>query len=121
CIKNSLIYQTYISLKEELENDEQVNILRQNFEKEKAQFDKIKEYGFHAPGYRELQTKTQQAKRALDMYEVVANFRQAENQLQTLLDEITQKIASCVSQDILIESGNPFFDNGKKGHHSCVS
>ncbi len=58
------------------------------------------------------------AKRALDLNEIVANYRFAETNVQTLLDTIGLKIAQLISEDIKVDAGNPFFERGKK-HSGC--
>jgi len=116
-ILTSDVYKNYQEKKAAMLADTSVLPLRQDFESAKKSFDQIKEYGFHAPDYREKQAQVHKAKRALDMKTSVAEFRLAESDLQNLLDGITKTIASSISEDILVDAGNPFFNEGKKGHH----
>ena len=60
--------------------------------------------------YKEIMTETRLKKREMDMDENIANFRVAENELQTLLDEVSVLIGRSVSEHIKIPTGNPFFE-----------
>lgn len=84
----------------------------------KSAFERVEAYGIHAPDFREKQRALRKAKRALDLNEIVANYRFAETNVQTLLDTIGLKIAQLISEDIKVDAGNPFFERGKK-HSGC--
>jgi len=51
-------------------------------------------------------------KREMDLDPLVAEFKLAENDLQSLLDHISMLIGNAVSKQIKVPTGNPFFDNG---------
>lgn len=70
------------------------------------------------PGSFDPMTNGHLNKRALDLNEIVANYRFAETNVQTLLDTIGLKIAQLISEDIKVDAGNPFFERGKK-HSGC--
>jgi cell fate (sporulation/competence/biofilm development) regulator YlbF (YheA/YmcA/DUF963 family) len=54
-------------------------------------------------------------KRDMDLDSHVAEFKLAENDLQSLLDEISMFVGGAVSQHIKVPSGNPFFDTSSHG------
>lgn len=83
----------------------------------KTDFERIENYGSHAPDFRTKQRALRQAKRQLDMCEEVAEFRISETEVQDVLDTISSAIAKTISEDIKVDAGNPFFTKG--GQHGC--
>ena len=59
----------------------------------------------------EVMKKVREVKREMDLDENVAQFRRAENDLQSLLDEISVIIGHSVSEHIKVPTGSPFFDS----------
>lgn len=116
-IKISPSFTEYIQAKKAMYQDLEVLILRKEFTKHKVNFEQIENYGKYAPDYREKQRAVRKSKRALDLHPLVAQYRLAETQLQGLLDEISLKVAGVFSEDIIVETGNPFFESksGCKG------
>lgn len=116
CIKNSQVFKNYVATKQQMDSCPEVNQLKQSFLREKERFERVADYGKFAPDYLEKQRNARRAKRALDFNEKVAQFRIAETDLQTLLDEISQRLAGTVSPEIKVDAGNPFFETG---NHHC--
>lgn len=116
CIKNSQVFTHYVATKKRMDNCPEVKQLKQTFLREKECFERVADYGKFAPDYLEKQRTARRAKRALDFNEKVAQFRLAETDLQTLLDEISQRLAQTVSPEIKVDAGNPFFETG---NHHC--
>ncbi len=110
-------FTEYIQAKKAMYQDSEVFTLRKEFTKHKVNFEQIESYGKYAPDYREKQRAVRKSKRALDLHPLVAQYRLAETQLQGLLDEISLKVAGIFSEDIIVETGNPFFESksGCKG------
>lgn len=75
----------------------------------KADYQQIQAYGQHAPGYRQLRRKLQQKTRAVMLLPAVAAFKRAEMDLQTALDDISVQLASSISSDVKVDTGNPFY------------
>ncbi|MBC1434615.1 YlbF/YmcA family competence regulator [Paenilisteria rocourtiae] len=76
----------------------------------KEQYDEVQRFGRYHPDYKEVNRLARQYKRDVDMDEHVAAFRQAEMDLQSLLDEISLILADAVSENIKVPTGNPFFE-----------
>lgn len=112
-------YKEYITKKQEMSIDDEVKVIRDEFLEKKEAFDRIAEYGKYAPDYRERQRGLRKAKRALDLHPKVAAFRLAETQLQGILDEIIINIAEIFSEDVIVETGNPFFEKGSACRGGC--
>lgn len=114
-ILTSSAYQSYLSCKKSMEQSTEVTDLRKSFNKEKDKFEQISAYGKYAPDYKEQQRTLRKSKRALDLNQQVAEYRLAENDFQALLDEIGQRLAATISNEIKVDAGNPFFETGKIG------
>ena len=110
--------QNYKEAKKAMYASAEVAQLQKAFLEAKSAFERVEAYGIHAPDFREKQRALRKAKRALDLNEIVANYRFAETNVQTLLDTIGLKIAQLISEDIKVDAGNPFFERGKK-HSGC--
>lgn len=80
------------------------------FTKIKEAFEEVERFGRYHPDYKEVTRKTRALKRELDMDEHIAEFRRAETDLQSLLDEISMLLAGAVSPNIKVPTGNPFFE-----------
>lgn len=76
----------------------------------KEQYEEVQRFGRYHPDYKEVTRKTRAYKREVDMDQNVAAFRRAEMDLQSLLDEISLLLASAVSENIKVPTGNPFFE-----------
>lgn len=115
----STSFQKYLMHKIELYQDREVTEIRQDFTEKKEAFDRIAEYGRHAPDYREKQRALRKVKRVLDLHPKVADFRMSETQLQGVLDEIILKIAASFSEDVIVDTGNPFFESKSSCGGGC--
>jgi len=91
------------------------------FTKMKELYADVQRFGRYHPDYKEIMIKTRERKREMDLDENVANFRRAETELQTLLDEISLIIGRSVSEHIKVPTGNPFFDSGSSCGGGCGS
>lgn len=85
------------------------------FNEAKEAFEKIEAYGDFAPDFKEKRRELRQAKRELDLDELIGNYRATEFELQNMLDRIVYEMAAVVSPDIKIDAGNPFFEFASKG------
>jgi cell fate (sporulation/competence/biofilm development) regulator YlbF (YheA/YmcA/DUF963 family) len=81
----------------------------------KEKYEEAQRLGKHYPNYKEIMVRVREVKREMDMDDHVAAFKQAENELQTLLDEISKMIGYSVSEKIKVPTGNPFFES----HSGC--
>ncbi|WP_239254647.1 YlbF family regulator [Listeria ilorinensis] len=109
-ILDSEIVHDYLAKKKAMETSPETQHKRRAFIKIKERYDEVQRFGRYHPDYKEVTRKTRALKRELDMDEHVAAFRQAETALQTLFDEISLLLASAVSENIKVPTGNPFFE-----------
>ncbi|KAF1302760.1 YlbF family regulator [Enterococcus saccharolyticus] len=119
CLQQSNTYQNYLENKKKLYADEEVQIVRADFLQKKEAFERIEAYGSYAPDHREKRRALRKAKRVLDVHPLVAEFRFSETELQGILDEMTIKIAHCISDDIKVDTGNPFFETKSSCGGKC--
>ncbi|MHC5267651.1 YlbF/YmcA family competence regulator [Enterococcus sp. LJL98] len=112
-------FQNYLINKIEMYQDQELAEIRQEFTEKKEAFDRIAEYGRHAPDYREKQRALRKVKRVLDLHPKVAEFRLSETHLQGILDEIILKIAASFSEDVIVDTGNPFFESKSSCGGGC--
>ncbi|MEK3887086.1 YlbF family regulator [Bacillus sp. FSL K6-3431] len=89
------------------------------FVKMKDLYEDVQRFGRYHPDYKQIMTDTRVCKREMDMDENVANFRRAETDLQSLLDEVSTLIGRSVSEHIKVPTGNPFFESGSSCGGGC--
>ncbi|MCM3768562.1 YlbF family regulator [Neobacillus niacini] len=78
----------------------------------KELYEEVQRFGKYHPDYKRVMMQVREFKRDMDLDPHVADFKLAENDLQSLLDEISLLIGGAVSKHIKVPTGNPFFDNG---------
>ncbi|WP_214768641.1 YlbF family regulator [Exiguobacterium sp. s133] len=107
--------QAYISAKQARSNSAQAQDVIRDFNRIKEEYELVQRFGRYHPDYQTITKKVHEVKRALDLQEEVATFKKAEKQLETLLGQISLKLAGEVSPQIKVPTGNPFFDQGCAG------
>ena len=117
-IVDSEIYHDYIVAKELLNQDDEAHLLYSAFLKSKDKYDDVMRFGRYHPDYKTIMMETRQRKRAYEMLPVVMDYKSKEVELQNLIDEVISKIALAVSDNVKIETGNPFFQTTA---HGCAS
>jgi len=81
----------------------------------KELYEEVQRFGKYHPDYKRVMMQIREFKREMDLDPLVAEFKLAENDLQSLLDEVSIFIGSAVSEHIKVPTGNAFFDNGHGG------
>lgn len=109
----------YRELQQQLREDKEAQRLIKQFNEWKERYEEVERFGVYHPDYKMVSTEVRQAKRTLDLHEVVANFKKAELELEEWLNEVSRLIASAVSASIKVPTGNPFFD--QSGCSGCGS
>lgn len=117
----SEIAENYRRLYHKLQTDIETRKKIAAFLEMKDLYEDVQRFGRYHPDYKEIMVKTRERKRAMDLDENVANFRRAENELQSLLDEVSVLIGKSVSENVKVPTGNPFFDSGSSCSGGCGS
>ena len=112
-VLQSEVMEDYIEKKTALDEDKEAQQLIKAFTNIKDHYDDIQRFGRYHPDYQEIMRNVRQSKRAMDMHHTVAEFKIAERNLQSLLDEISQYIAGSVSDQIKVPiDGAALSDSG---------
>ncbi|WP_313428902.1 YlbF family regulator [Siminovitchia terrae] len=118
-IQETNIAERYRFYYHKLQEDSTTRRKIAEFVKMKELYEDVQRFGRYHPEYKQIMTKTRELKREMDLDENVANFRKAENDLQSLLDQISVIISQAVSNSIKVDTGNPFFDTGSSCSGGC--
>lgn len=89
------------------------------FVRMKERYEEVQRFGKYHPDYKHVMKSIRELKRDMDMDVNVAEFRKAENDLQSILDEVSVIIGRSVSHNIKVPTGNPFFDNSSACGSGC--
>lgn len=105
----------YRACKHKLQQDEVAQALIRRFMGMKEKYEEVQRFGKYHPDFDRVTGEVREVKRQLDLNESIAAFKEAEEDLQALLNELSQIIAYAVSPQIKVPTGNPFFDNMRCG------
>lgn len=119
-IMESEIAEKYFRCLYNLRNSKESQDKVQAFVKVKELYEEVQRFGSHHPDYKRVMKDVRVLKRKMDLDENVAEFKSAENELQSLLDEISVLIGYSVSENIKVPTGDPFF-TGSSGCGGCSS
>jgi cell fate (sporulation/competence/biofilm development) regulator YlbF (YheA/YmcA/DUF963 family) len=81
----------------------------------KELYEEVQRFGKYHPDYKRVMSQIREYKRDMDLDPHVADFKLAENDLQSLLDEISMQVGGAVSKQIKVPTGNPFFHSDSHG------
>ncbi|MEC2074722.1 YlbF family regulator [Metabacillus fastidiosus] len=104
-----------------LKQDEIAQQIIAKFIKTKDLYEDVQRFGKYHPDYRKITADMRQIKRELDLQDSVVAFKKAENDVQSLLDEISVILGQAVSKNIKVPTGNPFFDSLSSCGGGCGS
>jgi cell fate (sporulation/competence/biofilm development) regulator YlbF (YheA/YmcA/DUF963 family) len=104
-----------------LKNNEAAQRKIRDFVSIKELYEDAERFGKYHPDYKRVMKQVRESKRDMDLDPVVAEFRVAENNLQSLLDEISVYLGGAVSKQIKVPTGNPFFETSSGCSGSCGS
>ncbi|MFC4320297.1 YlbF family regulator [Litchfieldia salsa] len=104
-----------------LRHNQESQKLIKHFSKMKDKYEEVQRFGKYHPDYRTVTLETRDLKRQLDLNETIAAFKKAEQEIQTLLDEVSRMIGTAVSENIKVPTGNPYFDSLSSCSGGCGS
>lgn len=110
-VMNTEEYKNYCKYKGLLDTDDEVRNMIKHFARLKEGFIDVERFGKYHPDFSSKRREINQYKKMLDMHPIIMEYRRAEFQLQSLLDEILFIVGQSVSPHANIVSSNPFFSN----------
>lgn len=110
-VMNTEEYKNYFKYKGLLDTDDEVRNMIKHFARLKEDFIDVERFGKYHPDFSSKRREINQYKKMLDMHPIIMEYRRAEFQLQSLLDEILFIVGQSVSPHANIVSSNPFFSN----------
>ncbi|WP_096154755.1 MULTISPECIES: YlbF family regulator [Bacillus] len=120
-VLQSDIYEDYLRCLYNLRTNKEAMEIVSKFVAIKEKHEEVQRFGKYHPDYRLITKETRDIKRTLDLNETVATFKEAENAIQKLLDEISVLLGRAVSEHIKVPTGNPFFDSMSSCGGGCGS
>ncbi|KGR72375.1 YlbF family regulator [Streptococcus phocae subsp. salmonis] len=114
-LKRTSQYQSYITAKCAFEKDEILQKQLVTFQALVEEHEAMKECLGCRPEGKALRQEFLRQKKQIDLHPLVIDLRLAQVDLQTILADITQEIASAVSQDIFVDTDLPLA--AKKAPH----
>lgn len=97
--------ENYRDCYKRLREDEEAGRIIRSFMSVKEQYEDVQRFGKYHPDYREISRKMREMKRELDLNDKVAEFKKAETELQSLLDEISIELGTAVSEHVKVPTG----------------
>lgn len=110
-VMNTEEYKNYCKYKGLLDTDDEVRNMIKHFARLKEDFIDVERFGKYHPDFSSKRREINQYKKMLDIHPIIMEYRRAEFQLQSLLDEILFIVGQSVSPHANIVSSNPFFSN----------
>jgi len=114
-LTESDVFARYRLSKDKLARDEEALALIRRFVRLREKYDEVQRFGKYHPDYKTVIKEMMEVKRELDMNDAISAYKKAEDDLNTLLYEISAAIANAVSPSIKVPTGDPFFDRGCGG------
>lgn len=103
---SSEVVESYYKAHEAVYSNKELAQSIREFANKKETYEEVQRFGRYHPDYRTIMKDIRLHKRALDMNELVAELRFAENDLQQLLDDISVILATSISPSIKVDAGN---------------
>ncbi|MBM7644239.1 cell fate (sporulation/competence/biofilm development) regulator YlbF (YheA/YmcA/DUF963 family) [Scopulibacillus daqui] len=114
-LKHCDVFEHYRHMKDELRKDQEAQTLMRKFVKVREKYDEVQRFGKYHPDYKQVIQEMMDIKRDIDLNDTIAAYKKAEEQMESLLNDISLEIARAVSDSIKVPTGNPFFDRGCGG------
>ncbi|MGV3487828.1 MAG: YlbF family regulator [Tuberibacillus sp.] len=105
----------YRACKDKLARDEEAKALIKRFTDLREKYNEVQRFGKYHPEFDSVIRQMMDVKRDLDLNDTIAAYKKAEEDVETLLTEISRSIAMAVSPSIKVPTGDPFFDRGCGG------
>lgn len=115
-LQKSEVFLTYQSKYTQLTQDPKAQDLIASFHHYQEKLAEIEPYGSYVPEAATLKKQTLTAKRQMDLYPIIAEYKVAQLQFETVIDTLSVAIADKISTRIKVATRNPFFETKRKPH-----
>jgi cell fate (sporulation/competence/biofilm development) regulator YlbF (YheA/YmcA/DUF963 family) len=106
-INESEEVRRYLHLKERLDADPEVRRLIGEFRRKKEKFEEAQRFGHFHPDYHAAKEEAESFQEKMARHPLIAEFLQAEEQLDRLLNEVSRTIAHAVSESVRVPVNDP--------------
>ncbi|MGJ9381294.1 regulator [Salipaludibacillus neizhouensis] len=120
-ILESDTFNDYVDLKQQVQSNKEAQTMLRHFRSLKESYDEVQRFGKYHPDFKKITKEVREYKRELDTHPLIAEYKNAEKELENLLNEVSQIIALAVSPQIKVPTGNPFFDQASSCSGGCGS
>ncbi|GGL44916.1 YlbF family regulator [Sporolactobacillus putidus] len=103
-------YARYADCRAQIDRDETAQALIRHFVQVREKYNEVQRFGRYHPDFKAVVRQMMEAKRAVDLNPLVAEYRKAENEVGSLLGQVSLQLARAVSDSIKVPTGDPFFD-----------
>ncbi len=105
----------YLKWKKIVEASSEIQSKIRILQQKKQLFEECERFGHYHPEYHRALEEVKAAEKELDQFEAVRKYKEAENELDTLLYDMSKTIAHAVSDSIKVPSNNPLPTEGGCG------
>lgn len=120
-ILQSEVMKAYYDSRTALNDNKESQRLIKAFIDIKVHYEDVQRFGSYHPDYNEIMKNVRMIKREMDMNDQVAKFKVAERNLQRLLDDVCEYIASHVSVQIKAPKDGAALTDGGCSSGGCGS
>ena len=118
-INASVEVADYLYWKQAVENDPAVQSLVRKLNSKKELFEETQRFGHFHPNFHAAKDEVAAVEAELEAIEAVARFKQAEKNLDDLLQSMSERIAYSVSESIKVPSNDPLPKKGCGSGGAC--
>lgn len=115
-INDSEEVERYLECKRRLQEDQEAQQIIKDFQRVKERYEEAKRFGIFHPNYHEAKEEALRFQEKLQAHPTIQAFLKAEEELDTLLHDVSTLIAQAVSDTIKVPSNhrNPVVKAGRR-------
>src|SRR5690606_17255874 len=106
-INESEEVKRYLHVKERMDADPEVQRLIREFQRKKEKFEEAQRFGHFHPDYHAAKAEAESFQEKMAQHPLIAEFLQAEEQLDWLLNEVSRTIAHAASESVRVPVNDP--------------
>ncbi|ENH98349.1 hypothetical protein J416_01379 [Gracilibacillus halophilus YIM-C55.5] len=114
-VLESEVMEEFQKAKSTMDHDTEAQALITRFNELKDSYEEVERFGRYHPDYNKIMKDIRVAKREMDMHHTVAEYKVAERNLQQLLDEVSEVVATSVSDNVKVPKDGAVLKEGGCG------